>query len=322
MHFTHQSVANRIYATPHWHKGHACLALAGLLVATVPLMAQTILPPTLSATFNPATISPGGHTDLIFTITNPNSSVSLTDVGGFSDDLSPLNMVSLGIELGSGCTGSNGPSPARTATAGSSTITFGSFTSFGAGNTCSVPYITVLSVDATLGAQTTTTSAITSTNGGTGNTASATITVVAPVAPQLTARFDDASILQFGTTYLRLALINPNNGTLTGVAFTDPLPTGLTIVGAGVQCSQGTLNTGTTSFNLIAEPGSSLISVSDGILVATNPCSIIVGVEGVGLGLQTNTTSVITSTNGGTGNSATASINIIDQIFEDGFEQN
>jgi hypothetical protein len=41
---------------------------------------------------------------------------------------------------------------------------------------------------------------------------------------------------------------------------------------------------------------------------------------GVALGLHTNTTSAIPLTNGGTGESSTASVTVIDQIFKNGFD--
>jgi len=315
-----QPVASRLRATLRWSMRYACFALTALLGATSPLMAETLLPPTVSLAFSPPTIKPGGIVALNITITNPNPNTALTGIGGFSIDLSPLNMTSYGIGT-SGCSGHSAPNPSAVATAGSSIITYDSGGTLSPGFDCTFPYTIFLAVDAPLGTQyANTSSGLSSDNGGTGSAASAPITVVANDAPQLTASFDASSIPQFGTTFLHLTPINPNNGTLTGVAFTDTLPAGLTIVGAGAGCSQGSLNVGTSSFNLSAEPGSNFISFSDGILYPTMPCSILVQVAGIGLGLQTNTTSTITSTNGGTGDGATASITVFDQVFKDGFE--
>lgn len=318
---TLQPVANRLCATLRWRMRDACFALIALLAATSPLMAQALLPATVSLEFNPATMSPGGVTNLLITITNPNPNTGLTGIGGFSVDLSPLNMTSFGVGV-SGCTGHSAPDSSSAATAGSSIITIGSGGILTPGFNCTLPYIIFLAVDAPLGTQyANTSSGLSSDNGGIGSPATpAPITVVANGAPQLTESFDDSSIPQFGTTFLHLHPINPNNGTLTGVAFTDTLPAGLTIVGAGASCSQGSLNVGNTSFNLSAEPGSNFVSLSDGIFYPTMPCSILVEVAGIGLGLQTNTTSTITSTNGGTGDSASASITVFDQVFKNGFE--
>src|SRR5262249_47456573 len=68
----------------------------------------------------------------------------------------------------------------------------------------------------------------TSTNGGTGNTANASITVVLP--PTISKAFGAASIPLNGTTTVTFTISNPNNpgtpanGDLTGVAFSDTLP--------------------------------------------------------------------------------------------------
>jgi hypothetical protein len=285
-------------------------------------MADTILPPTLTMAFSPQALSPGGVTTLTITMANPNPSTTLTGVGGFSVDLSPLKMTTIAGGGASGCVGTSGPQLARAASSEASVITIEAASSFGPGNSCSMPFTIFLAADAALGLQNAESSnAITSDNGGTGNSAQAPVTVVAPSAPYLTASVYASSIAQFGTTFLKLTPVNPNNGVLTGVAFSATLPAGLTILGAGESCSEGSIHTGTSTFNLIAEAGTSLISVSEGILYPTNPCYLLVQVEGIELGLQTITTSTITSTNASEGDGATTSITVFDQMFEDGFEQ-
>ncbi len=69
---------------------------------------------------------------------------------------------------------------------------------------------------------------VTSTEGSTGNTSTANITVVAP--PVLTKSFGAASIPLTGSTSLSFTVQN-NNGTvaLTGIGFSDTLPAGLVI---------------------------------------------------------------------------------------------
>lgn len=44
------------------------------------------------------------------------------------------------------------------------------------------------------------------------------------------------------------------------------------------------------------------------------------GVEGVGIGLQTINTIAITSTNDGTGDGASTATTVLDYLFEDGFD--
>src|SRR5262249_62126434 len=69
---------------------------------------------------------------------------------------------------------------------------------------------------------------VTSTNGGTGNTANPSITVVAP--PVILKAFGVASIPLNGSTSLTFTIQNNNTtAALTGVAFSDTLPAGLVI---------------------------------------------------------------------------------------------
>ncbi len=256
---------------------NAQIMLAALLIVPTLLIAGTILPPTLSATFDQASISPGGYAHLTFTITNPNP-VKLTDVE-FYHDLSSLDMSVLSSVPG-GCTGHNVTGATRGGSAGPSVITIYEAT-FSPNETCTYSYLVANTLDAELGVQGTTTSAISSTNGGTGSAASASITVVANAAPQLR---------------------------------------GLTILSSGMSCSPpGPL--GGDSFDLSAGSGSGVISFSNGTLYPSSQCNVRVKVQGFRLGLQINTTSAISSTNAGTGDAASASVAVGEQIFKNGFEQ-
>src|SRR5262249_61754162 len=78
-------------------------------------------------------------------------------------------------------------------------------------------------------------------NGGTRSTGSASITVVAP--PTIAKSFGAANIPLNGTTSLTFTVTNPNSTVnLTGVAFTDVLPAGLTTANnAGSSQCGGTL---------------------------------------------------------------------------------
>src|SRR4029077_13208901 len=82
------------------------------------------------------------------------------------------------------------------------------------------------------GLQTNTTGNVTSTEGGTGGTATASVKVEAP--PSIAKVFNPSTIALNATTSLTFTITNPaaNADPLTGVAFTDTLPTGLTVANA------------------------------------------------------------------------------------------
>src|SRR5207244_5576206 len=69
---------------------------------------------------------------------------------------------------------------------------------------------------------------VTSTEGGTGNTSNASLTVVAP--PTISKAFGAGSIPLNGSTSLSFTITNPNTASaLSGVAFTDNLPSGVVV---------------------------------------------------------------------------------------------
>jgi hypothetical protein len=128
-----------------------------------------------------------------------------------------------------------------------------------------------------------------------------------PQAPTISKSFFDESIPLGGQTLVSFTVTNPNAGSsLTGVGFTDNLPGGLVVDTPGNPvlgtCGRGTIT---------AAPASSVISLSGATLIPGASCTFSVGVTGVASGPQLNTTGRVTSNEGGTGNSATASLNVM-----------
>jgi fimbrial isopeptide formation D2 family protein/uncharacterized repeat protein (TIGR01451 family) len=247
-------------------------------------------PPVIIKAFGAASIPLNGSTSLTFTIQNNNTTVALSGVA-FSDTL-PAGLV---VSTPNGLTGTCGAGTI-TATAGTNVISL-------SGGTIAASSSCTFSVNVTgtaAGLQNNTTGNVTSTEGGTGGTASASINVVAP--PSIAKVFNPSSIALNATTSLTFTITNPaaNTVALTGVAFTDTLPTGLTVANATATVCGGTLTT-------TAPTG---IALSGATIAANGQCQFSVTVTGAASGQYTNTTGAVTSTNGGTGNTASANLNV------------
>ncbi len=243
-------------------------------------------PPTISKAFSVPTIPlSSGNATLTFTITNPATNpVALTGVA-FSDAL-PTGLV---IATPNGLANTCGGTPTATAASGSITL---------AGGTLPINNNCTLSVNVTgttAGAKLNTTGAVSSTQSGTGAVSNtATLTVLAP--PTVSKAFGASSVSLNGSTSLSFTVTNPNaTNTLSGVGFSDSLPTGLAVStpnGLTGSCGTGTLS---------AVAGSSSVSLSSGTLAAAGSCNFSVNVTGTTAGSVSNTTGNVTSTEGGAG---------------------
>lgn len=122
--------------------------------------------------------------------------------------------------------------------------------------------------------------------------------------PTITKAFGAASIPLNSSTSLTFTLNNPNASSLTGVGFTDTLPAGLVVTtpnGLTGSCGGGTIT---------AVAASGTISLSGASLAASASCTFSVNTTGTTIGAKNNTTSAVTSTEGGTGGTASASVNV------------
>jgi hypothetical protein len=122
-------------------------------------------------------------------------------------------------------------------------------------------------------------------------------------APTLSEAFAVSSLGVGGTTSVSFSLSNPNSGTtLTGVGFTDTLPAGLVVAtpnGVSGSCGGGTIMAGSGS-----------IGLTGATLAAGATCMFTVDIQGVSTGLWTNTTGAVSSTQTGSGGTASASLNV------------
>src|SRR6185369_12239036 len=200
-----------------------------------------------SKIFAPGTVVQNGSAVLNFTLSNPNTHVSLTGIG-FTDNLPAGLVVDLPNGLSNGCGGT------PTAVAGSSSISL-SAGSLGPSTTCTISVkVKAPANSGTLNNTTGPISANESGSGATSNTAS--LIVVASLPPTIAKSFGAATIPLNGTTSLTFTLANPNSTvTLTNVSATDTLPAGL------VVATPNNL-TGNCTGNITANAGSNTIGIT------------------------------------------------------------
>jgi len=260
--------------------------------------ASFVAQPAIVNAFGLAAIGVGGTATKSFTINNPNATVALSGVA-FTDTLPASLVVSTPNGVTGGCDAGT-----IIAVAGSGTISLTGATLLG-GASCT------FSVNVTGTAQGTysNSATVTSSNGGTGNTSTASLTVL-PTAPAIgpptiLKTFGAAGIGVGGTTTLAFTIHNPNaTVALTGVAFTDTLPAGLAVStpnGVTGGCDAGTVT---------AVAGSGTVSLTGATLLGGASCTFSVNVTGATAGAMSNSVSV-RSSNGGTGNTSTASLNVV-----------
>jgi uncharacterized repeat protein (TIGR01451 family) len=260
---------------------------------------EVVQAPTVSKAFGAASIPLNGTTSLTFTFSNPNT-------------ITPLVGTTLNDNLPSGLVVANPPNVGGTcsadvvASSGSGSIAIANL-NLNASASCTVA---VDVTGTTGGTKNNTTGQVSSTfDDGTatfrpvtGGTASASVVVIAP--PSIAKAFNPALVIVNGTSALTLTITNPAVNTVaqTGVAFTDTLPANLL-----VSTPNGLSNT--CGGTVTATAGSGSISLSGGTVAVASNCTVTVNVTPSAAATYTNTTGAVSSTNGGTGNTATATLN-------------
>jgi hypothetical protein len=153
---------------------------------------------------------------------------------------------------------------------------------------------------------------ITASYGGDGNfnssTGSLTGNPQVVISPPSIAKAFGGTIVVNQTTALTFTITNPpaNTVALTGVGFTDTLPTGLvvatTLNSLPPSCGPGAIT---------ATQGTNVISLSGATIAVSGQCQFSVTIIGAAAApLYTNTTNNVSSANGGPGNAATASLTV------------
>src|SRR5262249_42619383 len=134
-----------------------------------------INPPSIQKTFGATSIPLNGTTSLSFQVRNPNTNSTLNGIA-FTDSLPAGLVVATPNNLNNTCGGT------ATATAGSGSVSLTNNT-LAAGASCTVS----VNVQGTTAGQKDNSVQVSSTNGGTGNTSNASLTVVGP--PTITKAF-------------------------------------------------------------------------------------------------------------------------------------
>ncbi len=245
--------------------------------------------PIIAIAFGDSTIGLNASTSLTFTLSNPGG-VGFTGLA-FSDTLPAGLVVATPNAITSTCAG------ATTATAGSTSIalTGGTLT---AGASCTV----VVSVTATTTGVFNDSAPVTSTNGGAGNTSSASLTVIAPFT--LASSFNPSSILINGISTLSFTFNNPNaSGTLASDTFVNYFPVGVVLASPLTYASTCTSTVATTSGD-----GTSF-TMAGFTLSAGASCKLTIQVTGTTAGTFTNSLA-LNSAIAGPSNTSTATLTV------------
>ena len=129
----------------------------------------------------------------------------------------------------------------------------------------------------------------------------------AAAAPSITSSFTPSSIGVGDTSSLSITIKNNDPvASLSGVSFTDNLPTGVVVDdpnGTSGSCGSGAV--------FSAAPGSSTVSLTGGKLAAGASCTLDAAVTSNTPGNYQNSTGTVSSTEGGPGNSDTETLSVL-----------
>lgn len=261
----------------------------------VPATASTIVlkAPTLSEAFSPTALAVGGTSTLTLTITNPNAAHTLYGIA-VSDTLpaAPAGLVfSSPTGVATTCPG------AVLGVAGTTlSITGGTLT---AGQSCTVSVNVTSTVNNVI--YTNITGAVTSDNGGTGLTASATVEF--SPKPTITKSFSVSSIPRNGTATLTFTITNNTAAALASMTFDDLFPPGLVTANppasSPVNPCGGTLSSwnGTAAGALSGTGGDAGFRLTNGaIATAGGTCTFSINVTSAAAGIYANTTGGVSAT--------------------------
>jgi len=260
-----------------------------------------VSPPLITKTFvtNPVAPTPA-TTVLKIVVSNPGQNMLTLNGVNFTDGPYPGGMINSGSASVSCSTGSSGTATTPTTTS----LSFSSGILVQNGS-CTIQVTLV--APATAGSYTNTTSVVGSTEGGNGLTASAILSVAQPGVAKA---FSPTSILYGNTSTLTITLSNSNGSPVTGAAFTDTYPSGITHAPAAnpsTTCSGGTV-TATSNGGFVSLSGGTIPAASGG---TPGTCTVTVTITGTSSVTNTIPAGGVTVTGGGSNqNPASATIGV------------
>ena len=245
--------------------------------------------PVVAKSFNPVTIGTGQSSLITLTLTNPNAS-PITGVA-FTDTY-PANLLNTAIP---GAATTCGGIVTAAANGGNVALTGATIPANGS---CTVS-VNVTSSVAGSYTNTLAIGALTTGNAGSNSAiASAVLQVLA--RPVINKSFSPSSMAPGATSVLTLTLTNSNATVLTGAAFTDTYPSGLTNTAtpaAATTCAGGTVT---------VAPSGTTLALSGASIPASGSCTVTVNVTAAAAGNYVNSIPIggLTTANAGANSTA------------------
>ena len=253
-----------------------------------------IASPQVTKSFAATTV--GANTTTVMTITLTNVT-GATITGLAFTDTYPLELVNTNTTTTNSC---GGTAIASATATNPGTLILSGATTLAAGASCT---ITANVQSATSGSYTNSINAgaVSSSIGANAVGASATLNVA---RPNITKGFSVATVPLNATATLTITLSNATAVAMTGAAFSDALPAGLTASAPGGTCTGVKAASGST------------VSISGGTIPANGSCTVTAVVTGSSVGLQINTIpagglTVTGPSAGSNGTAATADITVL-----------
>jgi len=249
--------------------------------------------PQIGKEFLPVSVVPGGTSTMTLTITNPAGNDKALTGLAVTDSFPTGMSVAANPNFSNTCGGTVSPGQNQ----GDISLSLSGGGSLAVGNSCTIKVDVVATAN---GSNINTTGPISSANGGTGGTASATLTVSAPTFPVLTklSSPDPVGVNQPATLTFRISNSNETSLDTDDYGFTDTLPTGVQVANPANPAATCTSARG-NPYSLTATPGSNTITVAGIDMGPLANCTVSVNITSSAQGIYVNDNSKITLLQGG-----------------------